>query len=447
MIVIGLNAYHGDASAAALVDGQLVAAVEEERFTRVKHAAGFPREALRSVVAAVGAGPKEPCVLAVARAPWARALKKALYAVRMPAAAGSRARVHGRFGAIAEEAAQTLGWPTEHLRLRRVEHHAAHLASAFFVSPFEEAALFSIDGLGDFASAMWGVGRGNRIYPAGCVTFPHSLGIFYSALTQYLGFEQYGDEYKVMGLASYGEPEYGEEFERIVLPARNGDMGFALGLEYFVHHRSGVSMTWDEGAPVIGRLYSDHLVRRLGPARPAGAPIEPRHQAIAASLQRRLENVVLDRLRALHQRTGLRRLCLAGGVAFNCVANGKIRERTGFEEVYVQSAAGDAGLAIGAAMHVWHQQLGHRRDFVMEHSYWGPSFRDDELRRALAAHRGEIERTGGAVRRCATRKSSAAGRRSAWRGGRSWGGFREGWSGARARSATAASSPTRVAPR
>ncbi|MFZ0889780.1 MAG: carbamoyltransferase C-terminal domain-containing protein, partial [Candidatus Binataceae bacterium] len=271
--------------------------------------------------------------------------------------------------------------------------HKAHLASAFFMSPFEEAALFSIDGLGDFASTMWGVGRGRRIVPMGAIAFPHSLGICYTALTQYLGFPKYGDEYKVMGLASYGEPEFLEEFRKMVIaPPNRGRMDFQLNGDYFLHHRSGADMTWDGGEPAIGRLFSDHLVTRLGSARHPAEPIEARHHAVAASMQRRLEEVVLDRLHTLRRTTGLRKLCLAGGVAFNCVVNGKILEQTGFDDVYIQSAAGDAGLAIGAAMYVHHHMLGRPREFVMEHSYWGPEFSQSQMRAALEARRDELER-------------------------------------------------------
>ena len=399
MLIVGINAYHGDASAAAIVDGTLVAAAEEERFTRVKHTAGFPARALRYVFEAGGGATSEPLVVAVARDPWARWLQKIGYALRLPAAALTRARVHGRVAGIAAEAGAAVGLPVERIEVRRVEHHLSHLASAFFPSPFEEAALFSVDGLGDFASAMWGVGRGNRIYPSGTVLFPHSLGIFYTALTQYLGFPKYGDEYKVMGLASYGEPEFVDECRRMVSGRHNSAPGFSLGLEYFTHHRRGVEMTWGSGEPVIGRLYSDYLIDRLGPARQPSDPIEPRHRNIAASMQRRLEEVLLAQLTALRNGTGQKRLCLAGGVAFNCVANGKIFEQTGFEEVYVQSAAGDAGLAIGAALAVWHQTLGRPRAFVMEHSYWGPEFGDGEIQAALTTKRSHIEGHGCVVRR------------------------------------------------
>ncbi|MGH7782084.1 MAG: carbamoyltransferase family protein [Candidatus Binataceae bacterium] len=430
MLIIGLNAYHGDASAAAIVDGRLVAAAEEERFTRVKHEAGFPAHALRYVLEAAGALPRDIRIVAVARDPWARIIRKAMYALRMPVRAAGRLGVQGRFATIGAEVARSLDAGDAQFEVRRVEHHMAHLASSFLVSPFDQAALFSIDGLGDFASAMWGVGRGGRIEPWGAVAFPHSLGIYYTALTQYLGFERYGDEYKVMGLASYGEPEMLDEFRRIVIAPNSGRMKFELAPDYFVHQAGGGDMTWDSGEPRLGRIYSEFLPQRLGPARDPAAPIEKRHQNIAASLQRRLEEVVLDRLRTLQRRTGLKRLCMAGGVAYNCVTNGKIFDQTGFEEVYIQSAAGDAGLAIGAAMYAWHNETNRVRDFTMEHAYWGREYSDAEVAQTLSGASGELVRQGCTARRIenevelagATAAAIATGKVVGWFQGRmEWG--------------------------
>jgi carbamoyltransferase len=396
VLIIGINAYHGDASAAAVVDGRLVAAAEEERFTRIKHTAGFPTQALRYVVKSVGASPRHIDMLAVARDPWARIMRKAWHAVKMPTVARNRLSVQTRFASIGVEAARALGANESAIPVARVEHHRAHLASSFLVSPFDEAALFSIDGLGDFASAMWGIGRGTTISPMGVVTFPHSLGMFYTALTQYLGFPKYGDEYKVMGLASYGEPDVVEEFHKIVL-APNGRMDFMLAPEYFTYQKSGAEMTWGAGEPTIGRLYSNFLVERLGAARDTSEPVDRRHMAIAASMQARLEEVIIDRLRSLHRATGLKKLCLAGGVAFNCAVNGKILEQTGFEDIYIQSAAGDAGLAVGAAFDNWYSAGSKPREFVMEHANWGPEFRDDEIAALLSSRESEIVSQGCAI--------------------------------------------------
>ncbi|MGB7465256.1 MAG: carbamoyltransferase C-terminal domain-containing protein, partial [Candidatus Acidiferrum sp.] len=271
----------------------------------------------------------------------------------------------------------------------RVEHHQAHLASTYFVSPFEHAALLSVDGLGDFASSMWGVGEGNRMRIDGAIAFPHSLGLYYSAVTQYLGFLKFGDEYKVMGLAAYGEPSHLDALRDVLRFSSNGnEFGFQLGLEYFTHHRTGPEMSWAESdkTPVLGKMFSDAMPKKLGaPARQPDDPLEQRHRDLAASLQARLEEVYLGMLKKLAAQTGAKAVCLAGGVAFNCVANGKIFDSTPFEKVYVHPAAGDAGLAVGAAYHVWQQTLGKPRSFVMEHAYWGPGYTRAEVRRSIEA--------------------------------------------------------------
>jgi carbamoyltransferase len=394
MIILGINAFHGDASAAIVVDGQLIAAVEEERFNRIKHIAGFPANAIRYCLKSAGINAQEIDHIAVARDASARIWRKALYALKLPRLALNRMGAQANFIGIKEELARALGVGSEEIKaeIHRVEHHKAHLASSFFVSGFEEAALLSIDGLGDFASTMWGFGRGNKITVDGAIAFPHSLGIYYTALTQYLGFWKYGDEYKVMGLGAYGEPEYQHDFEQIV--KLNGVLGFSLGLEDFVHHKKGPQMTWREGEPIIGKLYGDHLIKRLGPERHANESVERRHWNIAASLQVRLEEAVHTMLNRLHKRYPVKNLCLAGGVAYNCVANGKIFANTPFEKVYIQSAAGDAGLAIGGAFYVWNQKLGKPRSFEMKHAYWGPGFDDEDIRAALGVTRDALEKAG-----------------------------------------------------
>jgi len=399
--IVGINAYHGDASAAFVADGCLVAAAEEERFNRIKHCAGFPAEALRYVVNASGAQPREVRTLAVARDPWARFFRKAWHGLRMPANAASRLRAQGTFATIEDTVADAMASDRRQAVMYRVEHHKAHLSSSFFVSPFDEAALFSVDGLGDFASTMWGVDRGNRINTLGAVAFPHSLGLAYTALTQYLGFPKYGDEYKVMGLASYGEPEFLDLMREMVVAPHRDRMEFELSRDYFTHHRSGVKTAWESGEPMVGRLFSERLVERLGAVRAPDEPLARRHHNVASSMQARLDEVVLDRLRTLQRITKLRKLCIAGGVAFNSVTNGKIIDQTGFNEVYIQSAAGDAGLAIGAAMYVWHQVFEHPRSFVMKHSYWGPEFSESEIRAAIRERAAELDNAGCYVRNVA----------------------------------------------
>jgi carbamoyltransferase len=400
MNILGINAYHGNASAAVVCDGKLIAAVEEERFNRVKYAAGFPVQAIRYCLKTAGLTLNEIDHVAVPRNPYARLATKIFYALRMPSFARERAKVLVKFQGIPEALAQACDTDPKKIRAKfhRIEHHQAHLASSFYCSPFERAALLSADGLGDFASTMWGTGVGNRMNVEGAIAFPHSLGLFYSAVTQCLGFLKFGDEYKVMGLAAYGQPEQLELFRDIVR-FENGSSrnGFRLGLDYFSHHRTGPEMSWAEAdkTPTLGKLFSEGMERRLGPARSPDQALEQRHRNLAASLQGRLEEVYLGMLKKLADRTRLKAACLAGGVAFNCVANGKIFDATAFEQVYVHPAAGDGGLSVGAAFFVWHQILGQPRSFVMDHAYWGPEYSREEIRRAVES--GDLAQKGYAI--------------------------------------------------
>ncbi len=385
MIILGINAYHANASAAIVADGRLLAAVEEERLNRVKYAAGLPARAIQYCLDQAGVKLTEVDHIAIPRDPRARLGTKLRFAIRMPRFAFERARVMARFAGIREDLASAFEIAPESIRAQfhRIEHHTAHMASAYFVSPFERSAVLSADGLGDFASAMWAIGEGPRMRTLGEITFPHSLGMYYTALTQYLGFWKFGDEYKVMGLAAYGQPEFLEEFRRIV--HADGPLSFKLGLEYFTHQNQGAEMSWRDASqtPVLGQLFSPYIEKRLGPTRKAEEPLEQRHLNLAASMQAALEEVLAAHWAALAKKTGEKSLCLAGGVAFNCLANGKIFDRSPFERVYVQPAAGDAGLSVGAAFAVEHQALGRPRQFVMDHAGWGPEFSPQEIRVAI----------------------------------------------------------------
>jgi len=397
MIILGINAYHGDVSAGLLCDGELIAAVEEERFRRVKHWAGFPREAIRTCLELEGVAPQDVDSFAISRNPRANLWRKALFTLlNKPQAALVRDRVRNslRVSGIPERLAEEMGLEPERVRKRMhwVEHHPAHLASAFYVSPFEEAAVCAIDGFGDFVSTSWAIGLGTRLKVIRRVFFPHSLGLVYLALTQYLGFPKYGDEYKVMGLAPYGEPRYVPELRQLIHLTPDG--GFDLDLTYFRHHTEGVSMTWDDGEPTMGPVYTPKLEALLGPARRPGEPVASRHEAVAASLQVVFEEAVFHVLNGLYKWTRIPRLCLAGGCAMNSVANGKIRARTPFREVFIQPAAGDNGTALGAAFYVAHRVLGDPRRFIMEHAFWGPLFEDAAIARALAERAEEIEQLG-----------------------------------------------------
>jgi carbamoyltransferase len=362
--------------------------MEEERFSRLKHQAGFPSLAAARSLAAAGLDAVDLDHVAISRDPSAHIHRKLLYALsRGPSLALLRDRLWNvsKIRDVRTTLAEAVGVPPQSLtaEVHQVEHHHAHLASSFFVSPFEHAALLSIDGFGDFVSTMWGTGCGNQIVIDQWVEFPHSMGLLYTAITQYLGFSRYGDEYKVMGLAPYGEPEYLDRLRALV--QRDPQGGFALDLSYFVHHREGVTMTWESGAPVIGDVFSPKLEQQFGPRRQPGEPLETRHSNLAASVQALLEEVVFDLLRVLAARTGLKDLCLAGGVALNCTLNGKILSQTPFERVYIQPAAYDGGTSLGAALYVKHQILGAPRDFQMDHVYWGLEYSPEACRAALDA--------------------------------------------------------------
>ena len=386
MHILGLNAYHGDASATLFAGGRLASAMEEERFSRLKHQAGFPGLAARAALEAAGLGGADLEHIAISRDPSAHVHRKLLFALSQgPTLSTIRDRLSNvsKLRDVKSALADALALDPAAIRaqVHKVEHHRAHMASSFFVSPFERAALLSIDGFGDFVSTMWGRGCDNKIEVDNWVEFPHSMGVLYTAITQYLGFPKYGDEFKVMGLAPYGEPEYLDQMRRLVSVTRDG--GFALDLSYFVHHTEGVNMTWDDGSPTIGDVFSKKLEQLFGPRRQPGEPLAQKHNNIAASLQAVLEEVVLGILRQLAQKTGLRDLCLAGGVALNCTMNGKILRETPFERVYIQPASYDAGTSLGAALYVKHQTLGLPRDLVMDHTYWGLEYSREACKAAL----------------------------------------------------------------
>lgn len=395
MHILGINAYHGGASACIIRDGVLVAAAEEERFRRIKYWAGFPSEAISYCLAAAGISAADLDHVGISRDPSAKLLNKALFALaRRPSLnlvrdrLSNAAKVRDPKAALCE--ALELDPATLKAQFHSVEHHRAHMASAFFVSPHRDAAILSVDGMGDFSSTMWGVGRDNKIEVHGSVTFPHSLGIFYTALSQWLGFPKYGDEGKVMGLAPYGQPRFMDQMRKIVRVARDGS--FELDLDYFVHHAEGAAMTWEEGEPTIGTLFSPRLVALLGPPRQPRAELTERHHDVAASLQAMLEEAELALVQMLQRKTGLPALCMAGGVALNSAFNGKILPQTDFDDIYIQAAAGDAGTSLGAAYYIYHQILGQPRAFVQEHAYTGPAYSDDEIAAALTAQGLTAER-------------------------------------------------------
>lgn len=389
MYILGINAYHGGASACLVKDGQLLSAVEDERFRRQKYWAGFPSESIKFCLRQAGITAYDLDHVAVSRDPSAHLAQKALFALRKrPSFAAVRDRVNNMAAVRDVKAAlcRDLGLDGAAVRanFHNVEHHRAHMASAFFVSPFQEAAVLSIDGMGDFVSTMVGQASGTKIDVQDHVLFPHSLGIFFTALTQWLGFPNYGDEGKVQGLAPYGTPRYMDEMHKMVRLLPRG--AFELNLDYFIHHAQGVDMTWDDGSPTIGTIYSNKVVELLGPPREPRSEYTPHHMDVAASMQAMLEEAEFHIVRDAYKRTGQKALCLAGGVALNSSFNGKILPETEFEDIFIQPAAGDAGTSIGAAYYVYHQVLGQPRAFEMKHSYTGPAYSNEEIEATLQQH-------------------------------------------------------------
>ncbi|MER3446549.1 MAG: carbamoyltransferase [Candidatus Dadabacteria bacterium] len=382
MYILGLNAYHGDSSACLVVDGRLVCAIEEERIRRIKHWAGLPTESIKWCLEYGGIDIKDIDYIAISRNPSAHLHKKVLRVLtKTPSLNFLKSRLQNvsRVGDVKTNIAEALGTQVSHIRARiqNVEHHRAHIGSAFLVSPFDEALCISVDGFGDFLSVMRGIGRGNRVEILDWVEYPHSLGIFYTAFTQFLGFPRYGDEYKVMGLSAFGEPIYLDEMRNIVRLKSSGL--FEIDTSFFLHDKEGVDMVWENGEPILGRLFSGKLIELFGKPREREEGITRYHQDIASSVQAMYEEAFFHMLNDIYQKTGIDKLALAGGCIQNSVANGKIFDKTPFNAVYIPPVSYDAGTAMGAAFWTWSVALGNERDFVMDNPFWGPEFSDREI--------------------------------------------------------------------
>jgi carbamoyltransferase len=389
--ILGINAFHGDSSACLVINGRLVAAAEEERFQRVKHCAGVPIGAIRYCLEEAGIDFGDVDVIAINQDSRKNLLKKIGFTLSTRPSLkfiAEKVRKRSKKASIADILSSE--FPASHFtgKVHAVEHHLAHLSSAFHVSPFEKSVVVSVDGFGDFASGAWGMGQGVDIQIDKRIYFPDSLGNFYQAMTQYLGFPHYGDEYKVMGLAPYGKPVYLNEMRQIVGLAADG--GYTLNLDFFIHHKGNAVYEWDKGVPVFGKIYSDRLVDLLGPERQQGN-LEQRHFDIASSIQAMYEEAFFHLLNTLHKKYDSDNLALSGGCAMNSVANGKVKRNTPFKNVYIQSAAGDAGGAIGAAFVAWFRDNpAAKRDFAMAHAYWGPSYSDKEIEVLLEARKPDL---------------------------------------------------------
>lgn len=378
--ILGISAFYHDSAAAVVVDGEIVAAAQEERFTRKKHDFGFPAHAIDYCLEAAGIGPEALDYVGFYDKPFLK-FDRLLETYLAYAPVGFRSFLK----------AMPL-WLREKLHLPReirqglkgkytkrfvfTEHHESHAASAFFPSPFEEAAILTLDGVGEWATASYGTGRGNRIALSHELHFPHSLGLLYSAFTYFCGFRVNSGEYKLMGLAPYGEPKYADLIVEKLLDLKD-DGSFRMDMSYF-DYCQGLTMT----SRKFDRLFG-------GPPRKPESPLTEREMDLAASVQRVTEEIMLRAGRHVHEQTGMKNLCLAGGVALNCVGNGRLLREGPFDDIWIQPAAGDAGGALGAALFIWHQLLDNPRTPAgpdgQRGSLLGPSFSDDEIRRFLDA--------------------------------------------------------------
>ncbi len=387
MIVLGINAYHADSSAAIFVDGMMIAAIEEERFRRIKHWAGFPSMAVEFCLKEAGVTLNEVDHIAIGRDLWAKLGKKLIYLAKNPgggfAAVKNRIANAKKVSSLEEEFIKIS--PVDKAALKKkihnVEHHRSHLASAFFASPFEEAALLSIDGSGDFTTTMIGIGKGNEITVLDSIDFPHSVGIFYTTFTQWLGFPHYGDEYKVMGLAPYGEAKYVNVLKDVIHFTDDGL--FQLNLKYFRDAKQGIITYGEDHIPVVATLFTDYFESKLGAARKKTEELTQFHKDMAASVQRFTEQLIFHVLTHLQKRTGLKNVCIAGGVAQNSVANGKITRNTPFTNVYIPSAGHDAGISMGAALYVYNQTMKQPRKPAIWSAYTGSKFSNEEIEKLL----------------------------------------------------------------
>ena len=382
MYILGINAYHGDSSACLLKDGNIVCAIEEERIRRVKHWAGFPSESIKFCLMDQRITINDVDYITISRNSKANFLKKISYLFTTSLKLSvifDRFKNLRKVNSVKQELANLFSLNINEIKPKvyNIEHHRSHIASSFFASSFSKSAILSVDGFGDFTSTMTAIGNNNKFKIINQVNYPHSLGLFYTTLTQFLGFLNYGDEYKVMGLAPYGEPKYLDQMEKIVNITNNGL--FRLNKNYFKHFNDGVAMEWNNGIPSIEKLYTKYWINLFGFPRSTLEKINQKHKDLAASAQKLTENVIFHILNQLHIQTGCENICITGGVAQNSVANGKILQNTKFKKIYVPSAGHDAGTSIGGALYLYNQILNQKRRPEIKSSYFGSCFSNKDI--------------------------------------------------------------------
>ena len=377
--ILGINAYHADSSAALIIDGNVEIAIEEERLCRIKHWAGFPKGAIKSCLESQNLKINDIDHIAINTSPTANLFRKYRYVLsKRPNINFLIDKLEKKMKRINLKEELINLYPDNKIKAKFhfINHHLAHLASAFYGSPFDSSSIVSIDGFGDFASTAFGFGNSNKIRIKKQIYFPHSLGIFYTAMTQYLGFPKYGDEYKVMGLAPYGKPKYKKEMKEIINTFKDGT--FKLNLKYFTHTSSGLPHQWEGGEPLINNIFSKELINLLGPQRSFNSTLSDHHKDIANSAQAIYEEVFFNFINNIEPYDSSENLCIAGGCGANSVANGKITSKTKYKRVYIHPAPGDAGGALGAAMELWHR-IQKNRCPQMRSAYLGPKIKIENI--------------------------------------------------------------------
>lgn len=382
MYILGINAYHGDSSACLMKDGNILYAIEEERIRRIKHWAGFPSESIKFCLKEEGITISDINYITISRNSKANFLKKITYLFSNSlnfSLLVDRFKNLLKVNSVKKELATLFSISKDDIKAKvfNIEHHRSHISSAFFASSFSKSAILSIDGFGDFTSTMTAFGNNNKFHIIDQVNYPHSLGIFYTALTHFLGFLNYGDEYKVMGLAPYGKPKYLNQMKQIVNIESKGL--FKLNKNYFKHFNNGVEMEWNNGIPSISKLYTKNWIDLFGLSRSKNEKIEQKHKDLAASAQKLTEIIIFHILENLYQQTGCENICITGGVAQNSVVNGKVLQNTKFKKIYIPSAGHDAGTAIGAALYLYNQILNKERIPEIKSSYFGSRFSNNHV--------------------------------------------------------------------
>ena len=382
MIVLGLNAYHGDAAACIFVDGKLIAAAEEERFTRIKHAAGFPVNAIKFCLKFCNIDLSRVDHITINRNPNQKIIKKALFAsTKLFNLNFIKDRFNNlkKINSIKDEFEYHFKTKINS-KIHNIDHHTSHIASSVYFSGMKNSNFISIDGFGDFVSTVVGFFDGKKIIKFNEVLFPHSLGLFYTAMTQYLGFMNYGDEYKVMGLAPYGEAKYIDQLKKIVRYDKK--KLFKLNLKYFLHHTGNVDMTWLKGEPKVGKVFSSDLEKLLGPHRKKSEDLLQFHKDIAASTQKFFEEILINIVNDLYDKNKNENLCISGGSGMNSVANGILFEKTKYRNIYIPPAPGDAGGSLGSAVYQINKINNTSIQFD-DNPYLGPNYSDHEIKKDI----------------------------------------------------------------